>query len=268
MANARLCANCPKEATHLVLAWTASRTVKGYRAVHCGLCAGSAMRSFDGAIFVTARDLRDIHPWELSDPTRDEWLEKVADEFRPLFEEEGSPLPEKIRFSCGWPSARGRGEKNRVIGECHSAEASSDGTVEIFVSPVVGDGVTAAAVLVHELVHAAGCSGHGKGFRKLAVAMGLEGKMTATVASTELVELLEGIIQEKVGPYPHAELRVNDGGSDAPKKQGTRMIKVLCPSEECGYTVRTTQKWIDIGLPTCPCGEDMVTEEKGDGDDE
>lgn len=40
-----------------------------------------------------------------------------------------------------------------------------------------------------------------------------------------------------------------------PKKQSTRMLKVICPG--CGYTVRTTQKWIDIGLPTCPCGEEM-----------
>jgi len=37
--------------------------------------------------------------------------------------------------------------------------------------------------------------------------------------------------------------------------QTTRMLKVECPAD--GYIVRTTQKWIDLGLPTCPCGEEM-----------
>ena len=24
-----------------------------------------------------------------------------------------------------------------------------------------------------------------------------------------------------------------------------------------GYPIRVTQKWLDVGLPTCPCSEDM-----------
>lgn len=40
--------------------------------------------------------------------------------------------------------------------------------------------------------------------------------------------------------------------SDKPV-QKTFMKKLLCP--ECGYMVRTTQKWIDIGLPFCPTHE-------------
>ncbi len=42
---------------------------------------------------------------------------------------------------------------------------------------------------------------------------------------------------------------------DSSKKAGTRMLKVECP--DCGYTVRTTAKWIEVGLPTCPCGCEM-----------
>jgi hypothetical protein len=44
-----------------------------------------------------------------------------------------------------------------------------------------------------------------------------------------------------------------------PKKQGTRMIKVQCSSEcECGgYVVRTTAKWIEVGMPVCPFGTVM-----------
>jgi hypothetical protein len=39
------------------------------------------------------------------------------------------------------------------------------------------------------------------------------------------------------------------------RKQSTRMLKLECTN--CGYTVRTTQKWIEVGLPTCCCGSDM-----------
>lgn len=33
-------------------------------------------------------------------------------------------------------------------------------------------------------------------------------------------------------------------------KQTTRLLKCECP--ECGYTVRVTQKWLDVGAPLCP----------------
>lgn len=41
-----------------------------------------------------------------------------------------------------------------------------------------------------------------------------------------------------------------------PPKQSTRMIKLVCPAD--GYAVRTTRKWIEVGLPRCPCGREMV----------
>lgn len=78
-----------------------------------------------------------------------------------------------------------------------------------------------------------------------------------TARLTELIEVN--------GPYPHAQL--DPSCTDGKKKQGTRMIKVVCPS--CGYTVRTTAKWLEVGLPTCPCGEDMEADEgsgKGEGE--
>ncbi|MEG7677046.1 hypothetical protein U2060_15005, partial [Listeria monocytogenes] len=83
-------------------------------------------------------------------------------------------------------------------------------------------------------------AGHGPKFRALATAIGLEGKMTATVPGEALRATLAEII-ESVGPWPHAELRKGEA-ADKPKKQGTRMLKVQCPA--CDYTVRTTQTWI------------------------
>jgi hypothetical protein len=35
----------------------------------------------------------------------------------------------------------------------------------------------------------------------------------------------------------------------------TRQRKVTCP--DCGYTVRMARSWMQVGLPTCPCGEGM-----------
>ena len=43
---------------------------------------------------------------------------------------------------------------------------------------------------------------------------------------------------------------------DAKPKQSTRMLKVLCPS--CGYTLRTTARWLAVGFPTCPCGTETT----------
>jgi hypothetical protein len=92
--------------------------------------------------------------------------------------------------------------------------------------------------------------------------------MTATRASLALTaELIT--LAEAPRPFPHARLDpaaadapepVPPGGSPAPVppirsgpgKQGTRMIK-LTAAACCGYTVRTTRKWLDEqGEPLCP----------------
>ena len=190
--------------------------------------------------------------------TREVWLNTMARRLAPLFREAGHALPPNLRISCGWPSRRALASSTgRFIGQCFPVEASADQATEVFVSPCVGDAATAAAVLVHELVHAVdGCQhGHRAEFRKIALAVGLQGKMTSTTAGPDLEKRLNALI-EQTGPYPHATLDMQKSGV---KKQGTRMLKLECP--ECGYTVRTTAKWIEAGLPTCPCGEEMQPEE-------
>ena len=108
-----------------------------------------------------------------------------------------------------------------------------------------------AAILAHELAHAAvGNENHHNGvFRKCATGLGLIGPMKATRPGPAF-EAIWKEIAAGVGPYPHAALGSAMGLSSQPPKQGTRMVKVECP--DCGYTVRTTRKWIDIGIPTCP----------------
>ncbi len=193
----------------------------------------------------------------MTQTTREDWLTKLTDALRPAFLEAGGELPENIRVTCGWPSQGAKAKKNRRLAECWGPEASDDDHFEIFISPTLDDAVEVGGILVHELAHAAvGVeAGHKAPFHRVAVAMGLEGKMTATTSSEPLVQRLQSLT-DKIGLYPHAKLSFKKK-----KTQGTRMIKVQCPDPACGYQVRTTQKWIDIGLPTCFCGIKMEAEE-------
>jgi hypothetical protein len=75
----------------------------------------------------------------------------------------------------------------------------------------------------------------------------LTGKMTATTNSIELDDFINNNIIESLGSYPHAKIDYSQQ-----KKQTTRMIKAECPN--CGYVIRTSKKWADVGLPDCCCG--------------
>lgn len=180
--------------------------------------------------------------------TREAWLTAGIEMLRPHFAAHGAELP-ATRVSVGWPG--GRGKKAHTIGQCWPPTLSADGTAEIFISPAIQDPQETIATLAHELIHAWDKNQHGhKGpFVTMMRAIGLEGKPTASVAGPMLAALI-GSITTELGHYPHAAL--SDTGR---KKQTTRMIKLECP--ECGYTIRTTRRWIAVGMPTCPCGTEF-----------
>lgn len=181
---------------------------------------------------------------------REAWLAEASRCLDKLFKERGYPLPVSIRFACGFPSTRSlNGTHNQRIGECWYANASKDGSVEVMISPVTDDPMRVMGVLVHELCHAAVGPGHGhKGpFRRIAIAMGLEGKMSATTEGEAFRQLVRPVL-EHLGPYPHAAL---DAAKSGRKKQTTRLLKAQC--SVCGYTVRFAHKWLEeIGAPHCP----------------
>jgi hypothetical protein len=188
---------------------------------------------------------------------REQWLEQMIDLLRPDFDRIGHPLPDKIRVSCGFPSKSALANKARRIGECWGVESSEDKSFQVFISPLLKESIEVSATLVHELVHAAvgiECK-HRGAFPKVAKAIGLEGKMTATTAGDALQVRLRELVA-KLGDYPHARLVA----ANQPKKQGTRMLKIEC--KECGCVLRMTRMWLDqAGLPTCGCGGEMVEEE-------
>lgn len=178
--------------------------------------------------------------------TREEWLGAMAEHLKADINILGYHLNSNVRLSCGWP----RGRKV-FVGQCWSQTQSRDNSTEIFISPTIDDPLEAGAILAHELVHAAigTDKGHGTAFKRLAIAIGLTGKMTSTEASPRLIKRLADLY-DLIGKYPHASLK-----DLQLKKQTTRLIKVVCP--DCGYTVRVTRQWLDEGNPRCPNGDDM-----------
>lgn len=185
--------------------------------------------------------------------TREEWLTQAIIEVGPIFTKIGKPLPNKVRVACGWPSNRGTSSRNKVVGQCWHSEATEDNIPQIFISPVLYKRVEVLDCLVHELIHAMGVKGHKKDFKAIATAVGLEGKMTATVAGAELKAKLEKIA-DKLEEYPHSQIDVS-----TKPKQSTRLLKAWCP--ECGYTVRVTRKWLEIDAPTCSICEVIMESE-------
>lgn len=183
---------------------------------------------------------------------REDWLTEMIAALRGRFESAGAKLPEGIKVSCSWP----KGSAQKVLGQYFEIEGRAP---EVFISPKLDSVDEVGGTLVHELVHAAvgHAAGHGPAFRKVALAVGLEGKMTSTVAGEALKADLEELGRE-IGDYPHLKIPVLPGA----KKQTTRMHKAECGS--CGYTVRISQKWIDLGVPECPlCEIGLSAEKKG-----
>ena len=201
--------------------------------------------------------------------SREAWLKAATDGLRSHFETAGYPLPASIRFSIGFPST---GRKGKRIGECWNSTASDDQHFEIFIRADQSDAGMVLGILSHELTHAAVPlgSGHGKVFRKAALAIGLEGKMTQALPGPDFAAKLAKLA-DNIGPLPHARLNLDVRGDDAPKKQGTRLLKAECEAEGCGYTVRITKKWLDdVGAPCCPKHGAMTVDgwEPGGEDDE
>lgn len=218
---------------------------------------------------------------------RETWLNQLAELMAPRFAELGHPLP-SFRVSVGFPSA---GMKSASIGECWDKSASGDKHFEIFLRPDRADSLDVAATLAHELVHTAvglKC-GHTGLFARVARSIGLAGKLTATTAGPAFVDWTRPML-EQLGQIPHAALSwralgVKRGGggitpkaprddgsrddgedqqddapaSSAPKTQTTRLRKACCA--DCGYTVRVTSKWLEIGPPHCPLHGAMAVEE-------
>lgn len=192
--------------------------------------------------------------------TREAWMLRAVEAMRSWLPD-GNVVPD-VRISFGWPG--GRGSKKGVRGQCWYA--TDDEVPAIFVSPDQNDPIVVLGIILHEMVHASGQRQHNPGgFGKVAGPMGFTKSFTTSENKTpELLARLTDLAAE-LGPMDHARVNAAGGlygtGAQRPPVQSTRMVKLTCPDD--GYTVRTTRKWIEVGLPTCPCGEDMVADQDG-----
>lgn len=157
-----------------------------------------------------------------------------------------APVPDDWHVSCGWAPKSAK----KVLGVCFKRSESADGTNQIFITPNESDPVRVAAILLHELLHAADdCeSGHRGAFSCWAREAGFQTPLTKLHVSEPLKAKLAELVKEH-GPYPHSAIRrVNE------KKQTTRMLKVECT--ECGFLFRcsnTQLQRLDEGEALCPC---------------
>jgi len=215
---------------------------------------------------------------------RETWLNQLAAKMSPTFKEMGWPLP-PFRVSIGFTSS---GRVSNVGGECWHKSVSKDGVFEILIAPHQDEPMRVTAVLAHELGHAAVGFEHGhKGdFAKCMTALGMIRPFTSAVPGEKFTAWAAPMLAE-LSALPHAALQFDgskpmkpkapergqdqdSGGEEAgeggeaeapastrPPKQSARLKKCACG--ECGYTVRVTQKWLDIGPPHCPLHGPMDT---------
>lgn len=226
---------------------------------------------------------------------RETWLNELAKLMAPRFESLGFPLP-KFRVSIGFTSM---GANGGVNGQCWSDTCTDDKHFTIFISPSEATSMDIAAILHHELIHAAvGLKeGHKGNFEKVMKATGMKRPFTSSIPGDEFKAWTQPLI-EKLGEIPHSQLKVRDGrraklfkkevggvqpvadadvrgvagaGADAgepannlPPIQTTRMLKASCKADECGYTVRLSNKWAQSHGACCPLHGAMEVEGAGD----
>jgi hypothetical protein len=200
--------------------------------------------------------------------TREAWLIRAIDVFRPRFAEIGFPLPDQMHVSVGF-GGTAKKENKTTLGTAWPRSRSEDNLNHVFISPEDSDTTRILATLLHELVHVAldNEDGHTKRFRKIALALGMEGKMTETIPGPALeAELV--VIAAELGEFPHARLdasRGRGGRSSGPAPQANRHHKAVCDDD--GYTVRLSRKWAEAGAPRCGiCGERMTLTGGEDGE--
>src|SRR6266849_6894391 len=172
--------------------------------------------------------------------TREPWL-NVTHRMAPIFQQLAAPLPARLRIAIGFTST---GRRSKRIGECWDNQFSEDRYFEISIRPYLGESkdlmtMPVAAILGHELVHAAvGIpAGHGKEFRRVAKGIGLAGRMAATTAGPEFERTI-GPILEAAGPLPHGRLHLTDGASSHSTRRNNHCSSdIRCACINCGYIV-------------------------------
>lgn len=221
--------------------------------------------------------------------TREQWLLAAVVAMRPWFKRAGKPCPD-VLVSVGFPKSSRGGGGAHAIGQCwqgqqhttpglqygglqtlvgkgavpvppdaklpeqFQATSAAKPRHQIFISPELVDHTVVLGTLLHEMVHAAAgleC-GHKKGFKDLAIKVGLTGRMTATEPTPECAAQLAAVAA-KLGPYPHERL-------EARRKdvRPSRGIRLRSATDETFRVIMPRKVWQELGAPLDLEGEPMV----------
>lgn len=180
--------------------------------------------------------------------TQQEFLNRAYDIIRRDILPDAPPR-EDVVLTYGFPSRGARARTRMTLGECHYDAETHESGIEgykaaIFIHPRQwGASEDVMHVLVHEMIHAAAPgAGHKGEFVKLAKAVGLEGKPTATVAGDKLLKQLAGM-QNEIGEFPAARL-----APVAYEKKGSRLRLWEC---KCGVKVRVARDDFNATCDDC-----------------
>ena len=171
------------------------------------------------------------------------WLERAYGELREKFL---TDAPERAALTCGFPPRHAQG-KHISIGSCWSGWKDGEGFLISMHPMIFPDRLKVLETLLHEMIHATvglDCGHKGK-FREAMLAVGLEGKSTATHAGAECAERLT-LIGDSLGPIPAGRGELTP---KAIKVQTTRMRKWTCP--ECQQIVRAATDSLKITCGDC-----------------
>lgn len=184
---------------------------------------------------------------------REAWLTEAAEILNEeLFKEHGYSLPERWSVSCGFAFG-----SKKAIGQCWDPSTTTDNTTHMFVCPRHETAVESLDTLVHEMVHAAvGCDKkHGPEFRKCALKVGLEGKMTSASAGRELLLYLE-TLYNRLGKYPNSPIKAaaKTTKSTNTKPKWIRFVSPIDPD----YRVLVAEAQVEAhGVPRDFSGQQM-----------
>ena len=159
----------------------------------------------------------------------------------------------RILISVGFPR---QGIKGRSNGDVWDPRATQDGSYHLFVRPDLINPYEVAVVILQQLVEIAAGTPSGERFKQTAALVGLASKGRELVPNPRLADQLRTIIAG-LPPYPHSALD-SKFTIEEPRKQTTRMIKMVCPV--CQWPVRTAQTHLSEGKTLRCVKDDAVFE--------
>lgn len=186
--------------------------------------------------------------------SREAWLKSAVQELEPMLKLDGAvSMPDQWAVSVGFP--KGAFKNNPSIGECWDPSVSESNVTNMFISPVLDDLHSILATLLHEMVHAAvGLKHKHTGeFRRVARAVGLEGKLTATFVTegTELYKNFTDIITA-LGAYPGTAMTVKKA-----EKKPYFLVRLASPNDPTYKFTMAPRLIEEFGLPKDHLGDEM-----------